>query len=1408
MPDDTLPQPFINRLAAGQELLKAMHSEDAFEAAARRQREAVKPSGGRQESPEFASAQDLAGRFVGHLFYNATIAPIVAARDITQQALRGEPLATDDPETIAKAFGAAGLGVGIGTAIPRVTSRNFARVHIGPEGPEHQVIGPLPEPEHFQTAADLIAPDRATTPYHDPVKENLRDLWEQKGVHPAEAVHEAASDEFARQELAEPNPNPTDRSGIMHPRGSSVVEGTPRTSLAKTGEPHIDAILDSEVTNRAIDNPVIVDKFDVPYGAGGSEPLENPTVYLDRHLPRSMTVDGVTFDPADPFVIHENLEQHVMENLIKGGMSAGDAYRVAHFEFAEKAEGAWYRAHGIDQAKAEAAYKPYLDQIEHENPENPPPNLYLKPYPHDNVRAAAGDHTPFLPPEPELIERAKAILAKQRDGEPAARLNAAGTDRAAFDAVIADIAKLSKAEVNTIQKAYIGGRDAWPTKRAALDALEMEFRERAYQEVKLQQVKKASKFAPDEAPPAAGGADVTRPENLPSLQAQPAPRAGSLAAGGREAIEQLLGLGKNLQYMLDPMATGAKQAMVVAKDAINVVRRIHYERNRAIADVERTFDVEQRTRMWNAADEESVARQLGESTEHQGLITLEPHERSMVEYLQAKSQAAWQHAVDVGIVHGEGLPSYTPRMVLNIAAAGEGMGPRALNELGRNVFTRTAQMLHRGNLMAEETEAAAKELVASKLRAAGKSDAEIAAAVAKVQIARDIRALPIATAKLEEAAVWREMINKIEETGKAAGTQTVAVGHQPEGWFTIAGHPSFTRWEPRFAMNEATGKMEPVKANGEIVFDRKPIYMHPDFKGPMKAVLEQSSWTRRLIPEKADLYSAMMAIKSRSMLLIMNSPLIHNAVVWGKVVEAVAGRAWLGIRLYIDGNRMVKGNPARAGELIEAGLAPMGSRGSFQDITGMMEEPNLAPGRSFTARVLRMVPDLFDEARPGQTVGGPGDKVAAAIDKAGNFYHNTLLWDRVRDVQFGLADHLSDRLVAQGTSRLVADRIAAHFSNIIVGSIPREAMSAGAREIANMLLFSRSFTLGNLSTFKQGAFGLPKPILAQIERDFGVSALPPQAIEAASKMATGMARRKALSTIGLSVGLFYIGNSLLQNAMNIVMMDSSVSEEMKGYARRFAALMNDASKNPLELRYMISRLSATANNEPGKQDRIHIGYDKDGAAIYARNPVGKFGEEMQGYLTKPLAMLSAKLNPPVGGFLQLLENDAGFGRKIYDENDTNDLLGVGSVIRAFKHIAARMTPESQLQGFSNLLRDQGDPKVAALKAFGPVFGFTASTGAPGGQQKGEMYSVQDHFKAQFDIHWPDIRRQIQRGDVAGAREVMTSLGIPTQGTKINQNSLIRAVQNPSRISGPALREFLATATDRQKERFFNAPRKP
>jgi hypothetical protein len=71
-----------------------------------------------------------------------------------------------------------------------------------------------------------------------------------------------------------------------------------------------------------------------------------------------------------------------------------------------------------------------------------------------------------------------------------------------------------------------------------------------------------------------------------------------------------------------------------------------------------------------------------------------------------------------------------------------------------------------------------------------------------------------------------------------------------------------------------------------------------------------------------------------------------------------------------------------------------------------------------------------------------------------------------------------------------------------------------------MLMFSRSFTMGNLGVLKDVFTGLPKDVLAQIERDAGfgrgsIAAADPEASASAVSDAKSMARRKAMAVVAI-----------------------------------------------------------------------------------------------------------------------------------------------------------------------------------------------------------------------------------------------------------------------------------------------------
>jgi hypothetical protein len=856
-----------------------------------------------------------------------------------------------------------------------------------------------------------------------------------------------------------------------------------------------------------------------------------------------------------------------------------------------------------------------------------------------------------------------------------------------------------------------------------------------------------------------------------SPDVQPASPPGRLAAAFKDAGDKLLDIGRDAQMLIAPMATGTRDSMAIAKDFANSMRRNRWDWSRIDKDIADKFTPEQRARMWNAADEESLSLRLDEPAsmrEHQGMATLEPAERAMVEQLQTRSQNAWVRARDIGMVEGEGLPAYTPRMIINVASAGSKDTALALDGIGGNLRTKTGNLLKRKYMEAQDTEAAAKAKYGDQ-----------------AMLARDIRVLPLATSQLEDAIAGRTLINNIKEYGERTGTDTVSEGAIPSGsetkWFTLD-HPSFKTWRPKF-QDGAAVKDEA----GNTIFEQVPLYVHGDFEGPLRAVLSQKSGAT---------YGAMMALKGKTMSLIMNSPMIHNAVEWGRAFPAAPFKVGT-FKVYFEGNAAKKNVPLMH-EAIDNGLVPIGHRFFNQDITSVMESPDLTPGRSLTAKVAGFVPGLFDPA--AETA------VRTAIDKAGDFWHNTLLWDRIGDLQMGLYKNFLDAGIEKGLDRATSAKVAAHMANRYAGSLPKEAMSDGATKLANIMLFSRSFTLGNLGVMKDMLTGLPKDVMAQIERDAGFKAgsidmageegsIP----QSAASLAKSMARRKAMATVALDVGLLYVGNSVMQSALNVMLGSNTLDQEAHGYIRRFRDYMEKGSQNPLSMLWPsnVTSLSSTSENEPGLENRLKIGHTKDGTAIYARNPVGKIGEEFTGWGTGPLDMLRKKQGTIARPLLQILSNDGGFGRKIYDPDADTPAKYAGTVWAIAKHLAGSQLPEGQISALSDLVKGEGDKTVNELQLAGPLAGVTFRKGAPGGEAVGEMYHNKSAFEFRVQQAMPDIRKQILRGDQAGAEAKMTDIGMDASYSRW----VLKTTLNPAtRLGSKALRDFYRTATPEQRDR--------
>ncbi len=139
---------------------------------------------------------------------------------------------------------------------------------------------------------------------------------------------------------------------------------------------------------------------DVPYLAGYSQ--DGATIYIDRHLPRTMTYKGRKVEVDRYLIMHEEVEKTLIDQL-------GLHYLHAH-QIATRAEEAAVRADGILWRDYDRFMQKYVKQIGDERLTRVPEDLDLKPY---------RDEHDF-----DLIQRMQKALTRRglRKGEDAAAL--------------------------------------------------------------------------------------------------------------------------------------------------------------------------------------------------------------------------------------------------------------------------------------------------------------------------------------------------------------------------------------------------------------------------------------------------------------------------------------------------------------------------------------------------------------------------------------------------------------------------------------------------------------------------------------------------------------------------------------------------------------------------------------------------------------------------------------------------------------------------------------------------------------------------------------------------------------------------------------------------------------------------
>lgn len=873
-------------------------------------------------------------------------------------------------------------------------------------------------------------------------------------------------------------------------------------------------------------------------------------------------------------------------------------------------------------------------------------------------------------------------------------------------------------------------------------------------------------------------------------------------------VSQLRSAAHSVAMLVVPMEAGSVKARALAKEFANQNRQATAQWNAFDAVLRKNYSEQQLAAMWTAADQENDLRREGKTSTTKGLASLPPDQRETVEVLHAYGEQLWQRAKQAGLVSedAEGVHYWTPRVAANIYADGSVDSirgtPGEFSKDAKNLRTSASSTKQRKHETTAESEAALKAKLGDD-----------------ATYVKNIRVMPMAMAQLEKAIAGRTLVNQIKAHGQMTGQDLIGDEAGPN--FVTFDHPALKRWMPR--MKEEDGKMVPVTdSDGNIIMESRPLFVRRDFAGPLRAV-----FTSSLGNEAIDkIYRGLMALKGMSMSMIMISPMTHNAVIWGKAMPSlISSMGWqnnlkniatLGGYTYYMGHQL-RQDHALVNDLIAGGLVPIGGRGMNPDAASVAE--GLKPGRSLAAKALGAV---LDVASPKA-----GDAARKGVDAVGHFWHETLLWDRIGDMQIGMATQMRNHFMDAGLDQYTATRIATHFANRYAGAIPQEALSQGAHALLNVLLFSKSFTGTNLGAMKDPIVGLPSDTRAQILEHFAalnrtLGKTDIEAMDAAGevlKQAQAATRKKAALILAADFGAMAIITTLMQawikgddgedflrdlkeraHALG-VKLDKDNPLAFLGPTWGKAGLPLAALRHPFE---NLEMLSQTHDNPHGKQDRIRLGEDEHGNTYYMRLPVGKVVEEMKSYtnLSSASGMLDNKLSPLVKGAVEAKENRQFDGRSVYDK-DANMVMQTGQVLG---HLLKSQVPFDDFVALKNLMSGNehkggkvkmlgGEFDMDEAKLLGTATGLSVSK-LTGGDAVAELRYAAREQQAKLSNVMPDVKDAVMRGDTDKAQKLLIDAG----QTPKEAGRLILSIMAPNRVTAARMRKFLEHATPEEVER--------
>jgi hypothetical protein len=145
---------------------------------------------------------------------------------------------------------------------------------------------------------------------------------------------------------------------------------TPHKKL-KIPEWYVSALMMDRALDAVVRRAKTIDrKHDIPYLAGYSQ--DGKTIYIDRHMPKTMKYAGREIDTDRYLILHEEVEKTLIDQL--------DLHYLHAHQIASRAEQAAVRAAGVRWRDYDRFMQKYVKRIGDERLTKVPADLDLKPY--------------------------------------------------------------------------------------------------------------------------------------------------------------------------------------------------------------------------------------------------------------------------------------------------------------------------------------------------------------------------------------------------------------------------------------------------------------------------------------------------------------------------------------------------------------------------------------------------------------------------------------------------------------------------------------------------------------------------------------------------------------------------------------------------------------------------------------------------------------------------------------------------------------------------------------------------------------------------------------------------------------------------------------------------------------------